>query len=127
MPIRRTVTPITETITRRTTLIFSIFQILQNHFVQDEERLSPRAFGVTCSLPEASLIVITSLAATRMDRCPEQNESVFDCSVQAVEKGHLCRLDFSSSNLFRKEARPIDLRKFLVPAGTRRPFHFEKI
>jgi len=135
-PISRTVTPITETITRRTTLIFSIFQILDNHFIQDEKRLTSkvrqvdglvlwRALGVSCSLREASLIVITSLAATRMDRCSERIGSVFDCNTQAVEKGHLCRLDFSSGNVFRKEARLIHLRKFLAPARTRRPLHLE--
>ena len=45
MPISRTVAPTTETITRLTTLIFSMFQILENHFIYEGE-------PIDCSLPE---------------------------------------------------------------------------
>ena len=48
MPIRRTVTPTTETITRRTILIFSVLQILDKRFIHDGEPIDCllRARGV---------------------------------------------------------------------------------
>jgi hypothetical protein len=59
-PISRTVAPITETITRLTILIFSVFQILENHFIHDGESIGR-------SMSERFVMVITSLATTKVD------------------------------------------------------------
>jgi hypothetical protein len=80
MPISRTVAPITDTITRLTSLIFSVFQILENHFIQDGESLTPKSFGVGCPFRESGLMFITSLATISVDWCLARNRSVFDRS-----------------------------------------------
>ena len=118
MPISKIVAPITETITRLAILIFSVFQILENHFIQNGESIGR-------SLAERVLMVITSSATTRVDRWLAGNRLPFDRVAQAVEEGHLRRFNFASGNFFRKEARLIHFRKFLASARTWRPFHFE--
>jgi hypothetical protein len=74
----KTVAPITETITRLTTWIFSMFQILENHFSRDREPLSSKAFEVDCPLRESGLIFIGSSAATGVDRLSAGNGLAFD-------------------------------------------------
>ena len=59
MPIRRTVAPITETITRLTTLIFSTFQKLRRRFVHEGE-------SIDCLLGATYHLTISS-RATRAD------------------------------------------------------------
>jgi hypothetical protein len=50
-PISKTVAPITETITRRTTFIFSTFQMLESQFIDEGESLD-------CSLQTSDFIIM---------------------------------------------------------------------